>query len=142
MLLLVRTFVVETFRVPTSSMAPTLRAGDRVVVDKLTLRFRAPHRGELVVFTSPEDGTLLLKRVVGVGADVVAITDGTLRVNGAPVHESYVDRDSVDSTYFGPVRVRGGAVFVMGDRRADSIDSRTFGPVELGRIVGLVHGRL
>ena len=139
--LLLGTFVVEPVAVPTGSMSPTLRAGDHVLVNKLAYRFGEPRRRDLVVLRSAS-GELLLKRVVGVGGDSVGVEDGVLHVNGRAVREPFVDRRLVDSVYFGPVRVPGGAVFVMGDRRSNSVDSRTFGPVPRDRVVGRVDLRI
>jgi signal peptidase I len=95
--LALRVFLVEPFRVPTSSMAPTLLAGDHILVDKLVygpripfteLRFLAraePRRGDVVVFGDPRDGGRdLVKRVVGVAGDVVELRDQVLLVNGVP----------------------------------------------------------
>jgi signal peptidase I len=142
LVLALRGFVGEPIKVPTASMAPTVRAGDSVLVDKLAYRFGAPRRNDLVVFHRPVTGELMLKRVVGVGGDRVGIEDGVLRVNGRAVHEPYVDARTVDSVYFGPVRVPAGAVFLLGDRRSNSLDSRTFGPVRRNRILGRADLRI
>jgi signal peptidase I len=142
--LLLRTFVVEPFAVPSASMSPTLRPGDHVLVDKLAYRLGDPRRRDLIVFHQPraDGGELLLKRVVAVGGDRVGIEDGVLVVDGRRVREPFVNRALVDSVYFGPVRVPEGEVFVMGDRREDSIDSRSFGPVRRELIVGRVDARI
>lgn len=140
--LLLRAFVVEPFAVPSGSMVPTLRPGDHVLVDKLAYRFGRPERGDLVVLRAPRSGVLLLKRIVAIGGDRVGVEDGVLHVDGHAVRESFVDRRRVDSVYFGPVRVPGGSVFVMGDRREDSVDSRTFGSVPRELIVGRVDLRI
>jgi signal peptidase I len=134
-----RQLVAEPFRIPTSSMKPTLTPGDQVLVDKLA---RRPHRGELVVFRRPRGDEILLKRVVAVGGDSVAIEDGALYVDGRPARESYADPKAIDSVYFGPVRVPRGSVFALGDNRADSLDSRTFGAVADNRIIGRVVARI
>ncbi len=131
-------FVVEPVTVGADSMSPTLERGQRVVIDKATFRFRAPHVGEVVAFHAPTSGTLTVKRVVGVGGDRVAIRDGVLWVNGTAVEESYVQHARVDSVYFGPTTVPAGSVFVMGDNRGESIDSRAFGAVDLSDVVGRV----
>lgn len=134
-----RTLVVEPVRVASASMAPTLRAGDVVVVNK---HDHTPGRGDLITFRSPEDGARVLKRVVGVGGDVVAIEDAMLYVNGVRIREPYVDHESIDALYYGPVTVATGSVLVMGDSRADSIDSRLYGPVSVGEVTGTVIARL
>jgi signal peptidase I len=137
-----RSFVAEPVGVPTGSMAPTLRAGDSVLVDKLAYRFGDPRRRDLVVFHNPASGELMLKRIVGVAGDLVGVEDGVLQVNGRAVREPFLDHRLVDSVYFGPVRVPAGAVFVMGDLRSNSVDSRTFGAVPRSRIVGRVALRI
>lgn len=143
LVLLLRAFVVEPFSVPSASMLPTLRPGDHVLVDKLAYRFGGdPRSGDLVVFHAPHSGELLLKRVVAVGGQRVAIEDGVLHVDGRAVREPFVDHARVDSVYFGPVRVPRGSLFVMGDRREDSVDSRDFGAVERDAVVGRVELRI
>jgi len=117
LVVLVRAIAAEPFSVPTESMAPTLLAGDHVLVDKLAYRFSAPRRDDLVVFHSPSDGEILLKRVVALGGDRVGIEDGVLLVNGRARREPYVDLERFDTAYFGPVRVPAGSVFLLGDRR-------------------------
>ena len=135
----VRVEVVEPVRVASASMAPTLQEGDVVVVNKLD---RVPARGDLITFRSPEDGERVLKRVVGVGGDVVAIRDAVLFVNEVEVPEHYVDHESIDALYYGPVTVTVGSVLVLGDTRANSIDSRTYGEVPLDAVAGTVVARL
>jgi signal peptidase I len=137
-----RLFVLEPFRIPSESMAPTLRSGDQVLVDKRAYRGGAPHRGDLAVFHAPRTGEILLKRVVAVGGDTVGIEDGVLVVDGRRPREPYADPDAIDSVYFGPVRVRRGTVFVLGDNRANSEDSRDFGAVPTSRLIGRVRARI
>jgi signal peptidase I len=135
-------FVAEPVQVSANSMSPTLRPGDHVLVEKISHRSSHPHRRDLIAFTRPGSGQLLIKRVVGVAGDTVAIEDGVLVVNGTPVVESFVDPNLMDATYFGPVTVAAGAVFVMGDDRPNSVDSRTFGTVSVDNVAGRVIGRL
>ena len=134
-----RAEVVEPVRVASDSMAPTLRQGEVVVVNK---RARTPARDDLVTLRSPQDGERVLKRVVGVGGDVVAIRDAILYVNDVEVQEPYVDHESIDALYYGPVTVTKGSVLVLGDSRADSIDSRSYGEVSLRDVTGTVVVRL
>jgi signal peptidase I len=134
-LVAVRSFVVTPVAVQGTSMEPTVHNGVALVgrwVDPATL-----HRGELVVFTDPQ-GTLALKRVVGVAGDSVAIADAALVVDGRRVHEPYVDESRIDGTYFGPVKVPNGTIFVMGDNRSPSIDSRSYGAISYDRVLGRV----
>ena len=136
-ILALRGWVVESRTVSSDSMWPTVCAGDRVVLLKLGAGSRAD-RGDLVFLTRPGTDDPLLKRVVAVAGQSVEIYDGALRVDGAPVEESYVDLDTVDGTFFGPVQVPDEAVFVLGDDRESSVDSRDFGPVPLDRVRGEV----
>ena len=95
----VRAYVAEPFAIPSESMAPTLRPGDHVLVEKLSYRFGSPRRGDLVVFRSPDGGALAVKRIVGLAGDRVAIEDGLLAIDGHVQREPYVDqRRSTPST--------------------------------------------
>lgn len=129
--------VCDPLRVSSGSMAPTVCTGDVVVVDHL-----GPRRGlevdDIVTFPSPADGSEQIKRVVARAGQRVAIADGVLRVDDRAVDEPYVDQQTIDGVYFGPVVVPAGTVFVLGDAREVSVDSRAFGPVP----VTAVDGRL
>jgi signal peptidase I len=141
-MLAVRLLVAEPFAIPSASMAPTLTPGDHVLVDKLAYRGGIPRRGELVVFRAPASGEITLKRVVAVAGDTVGIEDGVLVVNGTKRRERYADPRAIDSVYFGPVDVRAGTVFVLGDNRLDSTDSRDFGAVPTSSLMGRVRARI
>lgn len=134
----VRLVALEPRRVASTSMEPTLHQGSLVLVDKLTPRWRGVQRGDLVVFTSPQDGQDAIKRVVGVAGDDVAIKDAELFVAGRHVDEPQVDHSRIDGVWFGPVSVPTGSVFVLGDSRSGSIDSRVYGAVPLSAVVGRV----
>jgi signal peptidase I len=137
-LVAVRMFVVEPLRVDGDSMAPTLRSGDVAMVR----RFGAPRIGQVVVLTDPQDGSLVVKRVVAVGGQTVEIRDAYLYVDGTEVDEPFVDHSRIDGVYFGPVTVPAGNVFVLGDSRNGSIDSRIFGAVPSSAVRGRVLVRL
>jgi signal peptidase I len=139
-LVVVRVFLFEPFRTDGVSMVPTLRSGDQVLVDKRAYKHGLPRRGDLVVFRAPRTRDVTLKRAIGLPGDTVAIEDGALVVNGRRRVESYADPDAIDSVYFGPVRVRPGTVFLLGDNRLDSRDSRDFGAVGEGDLIGRVRG--
>ena len=158
----VRPFVVEAFYIPSESMVPTLRVGDRVLVNKFIYRFTEPERGDIVVFKSVEGGSLppeenlierlsglfrpdgtreppredLIKRVVGVPGDEISVRKGRLVVNGEPQREPYVNKKYPDRSFSAPINVPKGHVFVMGDNRTNSQDSRVFGPVPERNIEG------
>ncbi|MFI7404806.1 signal peptidase I [Streptomyces sp. NPDC049541] len=129
-LLILNTFVVQPFQIPSGSMENGLRIGDRVLVNKLAYRFGAePRRGDVVVF----DGTGYfgnadyIKRVVGVGGDHVVCCDreGRIEVNGRSVDEStFLHPGDSPSTVPFTVVVPDGTLFVLGDHRSDSSDSR------------------
>ncbi|MHC0428824.1 signal peptidase I [Streptomyces sp. O3] len=128
--LLLVSYVVQPFQIPSSSMEPTLWAGDRVLVNKLAYRFGSePQRGDVVVFdgTDAFGDSDYIKRVVGVGGDRVVCCgeEGSLTVNGEPVDErAYLyPRDEPSAVPFDVV-VPEGTLFVLGDHRARSSDSR------------------
>lgn len=129
---------LEPLRVTSESMSPTLGTGDQVLVDKLTGHWRAPAVGDVVVFRDPVGERLVVKRVVALAGQSVALEDGELVVDSTVRHEPQVDVSRIDSTYFGPVTVPPDAVFVLGDNRAESIDSRTYGAVPVDDLVGRV----
>jgi signal peptidase I len=133
----VRPFVVEAFWIPSASMVPTLKYGDRVLVNKFIYRFTEPERGDVIVFKSVEgDDEDLIKRVVGVPGDEIAVRDGKLFVNGEPQKEPYVNKKYPDRSFYAPTTVPKDHVFAMGDNRANSQDSRIFGPVPEENIEG------
>src|SRR5215207_6628755 len=87
----VRPFVIEAFFIPSESMVPTLRVGDRVLVNKFIYRFTEPERGDIIVFESVEGGDDdLIKRVVGVPGDEISVRGGKLAVNGEPQKERFL----------------------------------------------------
>src|SRR5215470_8428041 len=107
---LVLAFVLQTFFILSPSMEHTLNINDRVLVNKLVYDFRAPHRGEVIVFTSPvswrsaPDEKDFIKRVIGVGGDHVICCDSQHRitVNGKPLNETYLDSDDGDNLSASP----------------------------------------
>jgi signal peptidase I len=133
----VRPFVVEAFWIPSASMVPTLKYGDRVLVNKFIYRFTEPERGDVVVFKSVQgDDQDLIKRVVGVPGDEISVRGGRLFVNGEPQREPYVNKRYPDRSFYAPTTVPQDHVFAMGDNRANSQDSRIFGPVPQENIEG------
>jgi signal peptidase I len=133
----VRPFVVEAFWIPSASMVPTLKYGDRVLVNKFIYRFTEPERGDVIVFKSVQgDDQDLIKRVVGVPGDEITVRGGRLFVNGEPQQEPYVNKKYPDRSFYAPTTVPKDHVFAMGDNRANSQDSRVFGPVPKENIEG------
>ncbi|HKH10479.1 MAG TPA: signal peptidase I [Rubrobacter sp.] len=133
----VRPFVVEAFWIPSGSMIPTLQIDDRVLVNKFIYRFTEPERGDIVVFESVDDpNTDLIKRVVGLPGDRVAVRSGRLILNGETQKEPFTNKKFPDTSFFAPTTVPKDHVFVMGDNRANSSDSRVFGPLPKKNIEG------
>ena len=133
-------FVAQPATISGDSMQPTLHSGEHVLVDKMTFRFRAPRRGDLVIVADPAGTGSIVKRIVAVGGDLVGIEDGLLVLNGTTVNEDYTDQDRMDGYFHGPVVVPKSFVFLLGDNRSSSIDSRNFGPVATSSIVGRIKG--
>lgn len=159
---LLRTFVVQVFYIPSSSMEPTLEINDRMVVEKITYRFTDPERGDIAVFEGEELGAVpggqnglqrvirgvgqfigivpasardFVKRVIGLPGDEIVIEDGVVFVNGEALDEPYVVYD--DTSNYGPVTVPEGHLFFLGDNRPNSSDSRrSLGFVPSEQLVG------
>ncbi|EMY33264.1 signal peptidase I [Arthrobacter crystallopoietes BAB-32] len=138
LLLGLRAWVAEPVAVDSDSMAPTLPPGSVAFVLKPAPAWFGVHRGDLVVLESPLDGSTIIKRVVALGGQTVAVDDAILLVDGIAPPEPYVDHSTIDGTHFIPTKVPPGEVFVMGDNRERSIDSRDFGSVPLEDIRGIV----
>lgn len=156
--LVIRTFVVQAFKIPSGSMEDTLAIGDHILVnkfiygtkipftDKRVLTIRDPKRGDVVVFEYPEDPSKdFIKRVVGLPGDVVEGRDKKIFVNGTPYenpHEVHKEKEIIPKAQnprdsFGPVTVPAGSYFVMGDNRDRSYDSRFWGFVKNDKLKGL-----
>ena len=143
--LVIQSFLVQAFYIPSSSMEPTLEVGDRVLVNKLSYDLHDVNRGDLVVFERP-DGSAgdikdLIKRVIGLPGETVEIRDGSVLIDGRVLDEPYLADDEV-LVEFAPVQVPEDQVFVMGDNRDDSRDSRVFGPIAIDSIVGRAFVRV
>ena len=142
-----RTYVVQTFYIPSGSMEPTLDIGDRILVDKLSYHLHAVHRGDIIVFARPPGETLepgvndLVKRVIGLPGETISAKGGQVYINGKLLPEPWLPKGVVTSN-FGPVHIPKGYYFVMGDNRPFSSDSRVFGPISGKLIVGRVVARI
>lgn len=151
--LLVKTYVVEAFYIPSASMESTLHIGDRVLVDKLSYDLHGVHRGDIVVFKKPPADTTpgpgdLIKRIIGLPGETVSARGGYVDINGKQLNETWLPKAMQGKTCneqtsqpnnclpFGPVTVPKGDYFVFGDNRTDSSDSRVFGPISGNLIVG------
>lgn len=162
LLLVARSTLADHYRVPSGSMEPTVQVGDRVVVNKSAYGLRVPFseawlsevrmpaRGDVVVARSPEDGRVLLKRVVARAGDRVEVRQGRVSINGEPAqlqvgpqgmrerlgageHPLQLGMGGPD---FGPAVVPQGHVLLMGDNRGNSHDSRSFGFVRAEALLG------
>jgi signal peptidase I len=156
---LIKTFLLQPFYIPSESMVPTIQINDRVMVNKLSIRFGTPDRFDVVVFTDPgapevresllervtrsileavgvsvraED---LIKRVIGLPGETITIENGRVHIDGVPLHEPYL-QNGTHMPDFGPVTVGEDEVFLMGDNRDFSLDSRAFGPVPISDVIG------
>jgi len=155
--LLVRTFVVQAFKIPSGSMETTLLVGDHIFVNKFlygyhlpytkgrVLRFSKPERGDIIVFVFPEDPDKdFIKRVIAVPGDTVEIREKQVFLNGEPQREEYTrfaDGKTIDGFVrtrdnMPPLTVPPGQYFVMGDNRDRSYDSRFWGFVGEDAILG------
>jgi len=133
----VRPFVMEAFWIPSGSMIPTLEIGDRVLVNKFIYRFTEPSRGDIIVFESVDNSDEdLIKRVVGLPGDKIAVRGGKLFVNGEPQKEPYTNKKFPDRSFYAQTKVPKNHVFVMGDNRGNSADSRVFGALPEKNIEG------
>ena len=156
LVLVLETEVAKPYRIPTSSMEPTLhcaapgigclgKASDRVIAATIVYAFRSPARGDIVVFKAPprakvqcKEGGTFVKRIVGLPGEIVSERNGIVFVDGRRLVEPYVDlsrRDRMTKTW---PRVPAHAYFVMGDNRAASCDSRDWGTVPRGSLIGPV----
>ena len=138
--LVVKTYVLQAFYIPSASMEDTLEVGDRVLVNKLSYHLHGVHRGDIVVFKRPKSETDprvkdLIKRVVGLPGETIESHDGHVFVNGRQLKEGYIKPGAVTPTIV-PLRIPSGQYYVMGDNRSNSRDSHVFGPIPRNLIVG------
>jgi signal peptidase I len=153
--LLLRSFLVQAFFIPSESMVPTLEIGDRVLVNRLAYRVGEPERGDIVVFSdeagaqrnnaNPLAGGLrslaaglglappseqdFIKRVIGLPGETIEITGGVVHINGERLDEAPTEEGGYlsarDGSSMPPQRIPDGEYFVMGDNRPRSSDSRS-----------------
>jgi signal peptidase I len=156
----IKTFVIQPFYIPSGSMIPTLEVDDRVMVSKVHDWFGEIERGEILVFenpyrveeeesvpeavvrsvlealgirTSPYDD--LVKRVVALGGEEIEIRDNQVYVDGFAVDERYLN-DGTSMPDFGPQTIPDGHLFMMGDNRNSSSDGRVFGTIPIEDVIG------
>ena len=158
--LAIKAWIVNPYRIPSSSMEPTLHCAepqpgclasysDRVLANRFIYHFRDPHRGEIVVFNTPDAAKLkcgaggtFVKRLIGLPGETIEVRlkqgEGYVFINGKQLREPYIKLDRRPTETFGPVKVPPGHYFMMGDNRAQSCDSREWGTVPRGNLIGEV----
>ncbi len=133
--LLIRHFIVMVSVVPTASMVPTLKVGDRLFVNKFVYRFKDPKRGDITVFKSIVDDKDYVKRLIALPGETVSLRNGVVYVNGKEVFFPGVNVQSDYDTQ-DPIVVPPGHYYVLGDNRAFSADSRVWGFVPRANFEG------
>ena len=148
--------VAKPYRIPSSSMEPTLHCAkpgalcegeydDRVIANRLAYRFGSPERGQIVVFTTPraaencglgDGGSTFVKRIVGLPGEKVSERDGFVYIDGARLVEPYLDPSRRGSNTGRWPRIASGHYFLLGDNRAHSCDSRMWGTVPRSSLIG------
>jgi signal peptidase I len=150
--LLVRTYIVQPFLVWGSSMVPSFLSGDYILIDELSLRFRNPQRGEVVVFRYPQNpSTYFIKRIIGLPGERVLIKDNKITIFNNEYQEGFVLNEPYLKSNF-VIQARPNKpnefvlgpdeYFVLGDNRQYSYDSRDWGPLKMENIIGIAKLRL
>ncbi|MCV6603671.1 MAG: signal peptidase I, partial [Porticoccaceae bacterium] len=130
----------ETYSMPSSSMLPTLKPGDFILVDTRYYGESAPNVGDIIVFTPPHSASPFVKRVVAAGEDTVELKGNVLFLNSEEVDEPYIRLSDSNTRLknLSLTTVPKGYIFVMGDNRNNSADSRVWGAVPVERVIGRV----
>jgi signal peptidase I len=154
--LAIKAWIVNPYRIPSSSMEPTLhcarpasgclaRFSDRVLANRFIYHFRNPERGEIVVFDVPDlaearcgAGGVFVKRIIGLPGELWEERHGYVYINGKRLDEPYIKPDRRDFMNHHPVKIDPDNYFMMGDNRASSCDSRVWGTVPRRNIIGKV----
>ncbi len=164
--LAIQAWIVKPYRIPSGSMEPTLKVGQRVLVNRIGMHFGEPHIGEIVVFHPPKDAEQqicgpaphmvtpggaacdspetqeasvnFIKRIVAGPGDTLYIKEGHAYVNGKREKDSYINpcEGGSECNFPTPIKIPAGHWFMMGDNRGESDDSRFWGPVPTSWIIG------
>jgi signal peptidase I len=154
--LAIKQWVVNPYRIPSSSMEPTLHCArpasgceasfsDRVLACRFCYHLWSPKRGDIIVFRTPPQaerecgsGGVFVKRLIGLPGETWSERNGFVYINGKKLDEPYVHDDRRDVESFGPVKIPEGHYFMMGDNRSGSCDSRRWGTVAKSALIGKV----
>jgi signal peptidase I len=154
--LAIKQWVINPYRIPSSSMEPTLHCAepaagceasfsDRVLACRFCYRLWSPKRGDIIVFNTPPQaerecgsGGVFVKRLIGLPGETWSERAGYVYIDGKRLDEPYVKPDRRDGETHGPVEIPPGHFFMMGDNRSGSCDSRRWGTVERGELIGKV----
>ncbi|CAN5144295.1 signal peptidase I [soil metagenome] len=155
----IKSIALQAFFIPSGSMLEALQIGDRVLVEKVTFRFREPERGEIIVFrrpgleeegfsvsetwrsflegiglSQPDEDRDLIKRIIALPGETVEMRGGVVHVNGLPLDEPYTSLETRD---FPPITIPDGEYYVLGDNRNNSLDSRFgLGTIPIDNVIG------
>lgn len=159
--LAIKEWVINPYRIPSSSMEPTLNCAqpgigclapgglfdgsDRVLACRICYDFSSPQRGDIVVFNTPPaaardcgTGGVYVKRLIGLPGETLQEKEGYVFINGKELNEPYILSRYRDSRNYGPIHIPAGQYFMMGDNRAGSCDSRIWGTVPRKDLIGKV----
>ena len=154
--LAIKAWVVNPYRIPTSSMEPRLhcarpgdgclaRFSDRVLANRFIYHFREPKRGDVVVFDTPRRAELscgpagtFVKRIIGLPGETWEQRDGDVFINGRQLREPYIEPERRDFDTISPIKIGKNQYFMLGDNRTQSCDSRVWGTVPRDHLIGKV----
>jgi signal peptidase I len=155
--LAIKQWVINPYRIPSSSMEPTLHCArgvdqgcqahfsDRVLACRVCYDLWGPKRGDIVVFNTPPEaqtacgsGGVFVKRLIGLPGETWREKDGYVYINGKLLNEPYIKSDRRDTQSQGPTKIGKGQYFMMGDNRTGSCDSRRWGTVPRANLIGKV----
>ena len=154
--LAIKAWVVNPYRIPSSSMEPTLhcarpgagceaRFSDRVLACRFCFHFWSPKRGDIIVFKTPPlaaircgEGGTFVKRLIGLPGETFSEKNGFVYINGKKLNEPYIQSSRRDTRTIAPIKIPKGRYFMMGDNRSSSCDSRSWGTVPRHDLIGVV----
>lgn len=147
--LLIRTFILDQYEIPSGSMQPTIEINDRVFAEKVSYHFSTVNQGDIITFDNPYPSpdmhdAVLIKRVIATEGQIIDLKDGQVLVDGVILEEPYthgLPSEPLSTQHPGveisfPYQVPQDEIWVMGDNRINSLDSRYFGPIEEESVLG------